>query len=56
MNIQEYQRTDEQKKPANIVMGTLAGLLASIIGAIIYALYPFIFGMQLSLLAIGVGG
>ena len=56
MNIQEYQRTDEQKKPTNIVMGTLAGLLASIIGAIIYALYPFIFGMQLSLLAIGVGG
>jgi hypothetical protein len=57
MNIQDYHHTtDERKKPTNIVMATLAGLIASIIGTILYALYPFIFGMQLSLLAIGVGG
>jgi hypothetical protein len=55
MNTQESQLTDRQKKLIDISMGSLAGLFASVIGAILYALYPFIFGMQLSLLAIGVG-
>ncbi|MCL4269468.1 MAG: hypothetical protein KJZ72_07980 [Anaerolineales bacterium] len=56
MNTKKLQTFDEQGKLSPLLKGTLAGFLASIIGAIVYALYPFIFGMQLNLLAIGVGG
>ncbi len=51
----EPQVTDGQKKLADILMASIAGLLAAGLGAVAYALYPFIFGMQSDWLAIGVG-
>lgn len=42
-------------KSVKILSGVVAGILAAFIATIIYALYPFLFGIQLSFLAIGVG-
>ena len=42
-------------KSVKILYGVIAGILASFVAAIVYALYPFLFGIQLEFLAIGVG-
>jgi hypothetical protein len=51
----ENQLSDNQKYLMDILMATIAGLLASGIGMIAYALYPFLFEMHSDWLAIGVG-
>jgi hypothetical protein len=54
MNIDKSQNSIDYKS-SNILIGVIAGILASLIGTILYALYPFLFGIQINLLAIGVG-
>jgi len=54
MNIINSQNSIDQKS-SNILIGVIAGILASLIGTILYALYPFLFGIQINFLAIGVG-
>ena len=42
-------------KSISILFSVVAGVLASCIATVVYALYPFLFGIQLEFLAIGVG-
>ena len=54
MNIEELQEGIGFKS-ISVLFSIVAGVLASFVASIVYALYPFLFGIQLEFLAIGVG-
>jgi len=54
MNIEESHEGISFKS-ISVLYSVVAGILASFVAAIVFALYPFLFGIQLEFLAIGVG-